>query len=308
MIVVAPRTVAVHEVKGVASRAQSGLTLGDALRRLLLAFLVASLAGVAVAQEKPLVAGIDDTFAPHAMPRLSEGVEGFNVDLINEISRQIGRRIDLHVAEFPRLTPALLAGRIDFVGAPTTVTPERANNLLFTEPYLNTYFQFVVSAGKPDLQTLSDLKGKTISSNKGSAHDKWLIDHAHRYGFRAEAYPTQPDAVQAVLSGRADATLVGHTAAAHAVLRNRGKLQPTTLVIDEGRVWAAPFRKSDVFLRNLVDAAIECLKLNGTIARLHLKWLGTRPAPGSAAVTVYPGRGVPGMPGYDPTPRPSECK
>jgi polar amino acid transport system substrate-binding protein len=278
------------------------------LRVLPVALLGGWLAAGALAQDRPLVAGVDDTFAPHAMPRLSEGVEGFNVDLISEISRLIGRRIDIHVAEFSGLIPALNAGRIDFVGAPTTVTAERANSLLFTEPYLNTYFQFVVPAGKPDLRTLADLRGLSVSSNKGSAHDRWLVDHAWRYGFRADPYPTQPDAVQAVLSGRADATLVGHTAAAHAALRNRGKLQLTTLVIDEGLVWATPFRKSDVFLRNLVDAAIECLKLNGTIARLHLKWLGTRPSPGSAAATVYPGRGVPGMPGYDPIAPPAECK
>jgi polar amino acid transport system substrate-binding protein len=259
-------------------------------------------------QEKPLIAGVDDTFAPHVMPRLSPGVEGFNVDLINEIARLIGRRIDLAVAEFSALIPAMQAGRIDFVGAPTTVTAERARNMLFTEPYLNTYHQFLVSAGKPDLSSFADLKGKVIAASKGSAFERWLADHAARYGFRAESYPTHPDAVQAVLSGRADATLSGHTVAAHAALRNRGKLRLSTLVIDEGLVWAAPFRKGDAALRDLVDAAIECLKTNGTIARLHLKWLGSRPAPGSAALTVYPGRGVPGMPGYDASPQTPQCK
>ena len=265
-------------------------------------------AALAIAQDKPLVAGVDGTFAPHAMPRLSSGVEGFNIDLINEISRQIGRRIDIYVAEFSGLIPALNAGRIDFVGAPTTVTPERADSLLFTEGYLNTYFQFLIAAGKPDLQTFADLKDKTIAANKGSAYDRWLTEHAARYGFRAEAYPTHPDAVQAVLSGRADAALGGNTVAAHAALRNRGRLQLTTLVIDEGLVWAAPFRKADWALRNVIDAAIECLKLNGTIARLHLKWFGTRPAPGSAALTVFPGYGVPGLPGYEASAHLPQCK
>ena len=34
---------------------------------------------------------LDGTFAPHAMPKMAGGVEGFNVDLANEIGRQIGR-------------------------------------------------------------------------------------------------------------------------------------------------------------------------------------------------------------------------
>ena len=41
------------------------------------------------------------------------------------------------------------------------------------------------------------------------------------------------------------------------------------------------------------------MKLDGTIAAMHEKWFGIKPAPGSAAVTVFPGYGVPGMPGYD---------
>ena len=38
--------------------------------------------------------------------------------------------------------------------------------------------------------------------------------NAVQYGFKTEAYPTNSDAVQAVLSGRADATLGGNTVAA----------------------------------------------------------------------------------------------
>ena len=43
------------------------------------------------------------------------------------------------------------------------------------------------------------------------------------------------------------------------------------------------------------------MKLDGTIANMHEKWFGVKPPPGSAAVTVFPGYGVPGMAGYDPT-------
>ena len=48
------------------------------------------------------------------------------------------------------------------------------------------------------------------------------------------------------------------------------------------------------------------LKLDGTIARCT-KWFGVKPAPGSAAVTVFPGYGVPDMPGYDPTAHTPQC-
>ena len=262
----------------------------------------------AAAQDKPLIAGFDGTFAPHAMPKLGGGVEGFNIDLIVEAGKRMGRKIEIFAGEFSGLIPAMQAGKISFVGAPTTVTPERAKTLLFTEGYLNTYYAFVIPAGKPDIASLEALKGKTIASNKGSAYDKWLQENADKYGWKAESYGTNADAMQAVSSGRADAGLTGNTVGAYAVLRSNKQLVLSKLKVDQGLVWGAAFRKEDVALRNAVEEAFECMKLDGTIAQLHEKWFGLKPEPGSAAVTVYPGYGVPGMEGHDATPHTPKCK
>ena len=48
-------------------------------------------------------------------------------------------------------------------------------------------------------------------------------------------------------------------------------------------------------------------KKDGTFARMHERWFGAAPAPGSAAAVIFPGYGVPGMPGYDPTPHDVTC-
>ena len=70
----------------------------------------------------------------------------------------------------------------------------------------------------------------------------------------------------------------------------------------------AAFRKDDAALRNAVEEGLECAKLDGTVARLHEKWFGTKPEKGAAAVTVYPGYGVPGMPGHDAKAHTPRCK
>ena len=48
--------------------------------------------------------------------------------------------------------------------------------------------------------------------------------------------------------------------------------------------------------------------MDGTVAKLHEKWFGAKPEAGSAAVTIYPGYGVPGMDGHDPTPHHAEMQ
>ena len=183
----------------------------NAFKRIATVAAALCFSGAVVAQDKPLVAGFDGTFAPHAMPKMGGGIEGFNVDLVLEAGKRMGRKIEVFSGEFSGLIPAMNAGKLDFVGAPTTVTPERAANLLFSEGYLNTYYSFVVPVGKPDIKSLDELKGKTVSTNKGSAYDKWLQDNAAKYGFKSESYGTNADATQAVIAGRADSVLTGNT-------------------------------------------------------------------------------------------------
>ena len=266
------------------------------------------LSTAALGEDKPLVVGVDGTFAPHAMPKLGGGVEGFNVDLINAIGAKMHRKVEIYSAQFSGLIPAMNAGQLSFVGAPTTVTPERAQNLLFTEGYLNTYYAFVLPRNSKDVKSLDELKGKTISVNRGSAYDKWLQENAAKYGFKSESFGTDADAIQALLSGRADIEMSGNTVAAYSVVKAKDQLKLASLKVDQGLVWGAAFRKDDPQLRNQVEEALECLKMEGTVAKLHQKWFGTKPEKGAAAVTVYPGYGVPNMPGYDPQPHTPRCK
>lgn len=267
--------------------------------------LAAFACGAQAQAGKPLTVGLDGTFAPHAMPKLGGGVEGFNVDLANEIGKKLNRPITVVAQEFSALLPALNSGRFDWLAAPTTVTPERARSLLFSEGYLNTFYQFVLPAKSPDITSLEGYKGKKITVNKGSAYDKWAEDNKAKYGFEVLAFPTQTDAVQAVMAGRADANLGGNTVVAWAVKQNpQLKLG---MAIDQGLVWSVPFRKDDIAGRKEVEGALECLKKDGTIARLHEKWFGTKPAADSAAVTIYKGYGVPGVEGYDDTDHPLQC-
>ena len=246
--------------------------------------------------EAVIKTALDGTFAPHAMPTLDGKVEGFNVDLVNAIGERLGKKVQITSAQFSGLIPALHAKTYDFLAAPVTVNEERAANLLFSEGFMDTNFTFVVLAKAAEFKSLDDFRGKTISVNKGSAYDSFLRERAAEYGWKVESFGTNTDAVDAVVAGRADASLAGNTVAAWAVKQNpRVKLSyeyPT------GLVWALAFRKDDLEGRNVVDRVLECLKTDGTMAKLSEKWFGVTPKSGTTIVTPTKGYGVPKFAGY----------
>ena len=256
----------------------------------------AVMCGTTAFAEETYNVALDGTFAPHAMPKLEGGVEGFNVDLAAALAEQMGAKLEVTAAQWSGLLPGMQAGTYDFLVAPTTVTDERADNMLFSEGYLNTDFQFVVKAGTDAVETLDAFKDKVIAVNKGSAYDKWAQDLAAEVGWKVESYGTNTDAVQAVMSGRAFANVAGNTVSAWAVKQNPGL--ELSYLHSTGNVFAIPFPKGSEELRVKVESALECLKTDGTIAALSEKWFGVTPAADSAAMTVYPGFGVPGLPGY----------
>lgn len=280
------------------------------MQRRLAAIAVAALlcAGPALAQDKqpPLRTGVDGTFAPHAMPKLGGGVEGFQIDVFTEAAKRMKRDITIDSVSFSTLIPGMQSGRYDFIAAPTTVTKERAENMLFTAGYLWTAYQFGIKKGTPPIKGWEDLKGKSVSVNKGTPYEKLAKEMGEKYGFTVQVYDTQPDATQAVISGRAYATLGGNTTIVYAAGKNPNFVADLELK-DTRAHWAAPVPKNNPKLRAELQDALDCMKKDGTMAKLYEKWFGNKPAADDLAVVITPGYGVPDMPGYDPTPHELKC-
>ena len=133
----------------------------------------------------------------------------------------------------------------------------------------------------------------------------WLTENQAKYGYEVVRFGSNPDALQAVMSGQADANLSGSTVAAW-LTRQTPQLKPA-MVVKTGFTYTHPFRKGDVKNRDRFELALECAKQDGTVAKLYQKWFGEAPPADEAVSRIAPGFGEPGLEGYDPTPHALNC-
>ena len=106
--------------------------------------------------------------------------QGFDMDLIRAISREIGKDIEIRDLAFDGLIPALQAGNIDVAISAITITDERKENVLFSDSYYKSGLTVVIRDDDTSINSFADLAGKNIAVRIGttSANEAKKIENA----------------------------------------------------------------------------------------------------------------------------------
>ena len=246
----------------------------------------------------PLVIGSGAAYPPFATEKPTGGYEGFSLDLASEIARRTGRSgTRLVIQDFAVIFDGLLTRDFEMIVTPTNITPDRARRVLFSEGYMDTGLGFLVFQGA-ELRDVSDLRGKILAVEVGTVSDTWASINEAWLGFSVQRHEENGDAVSAVIKRQVFASLSDLPAAAHTA----GLLGLVTVAysIPVSGKFALAFHPDDVELRKDVESALECMKLDGTLAGLHERWFGFPAGEDTAINTVYMGYGHPGIEGHDP--------
>ena len=65
----------------------------------------------------------------------SQQVVGFDIELAMLIAQELEMQLEVIDLDFGEMIPALSSGKVDMIGACITITEERAEKVLFSEPY-----------------------------------------------------------------------------------------------------------------------------------------------------------------------------
>ena len=131
---------------------------------------------------------------------------GFDIDLIREIAAGMGLETEIQQQGFEAIQggTAVSAGMCDLSASAVTITPERAEKLLFSDPYYDSLQTLMVPEGS-DIKSIDDLAGKRVGvqqTTTGAAYAQENVKNAEII-----EYPGDGELFQAIQGGSIDAIL-----------------------------------------------------------------------------------------------------
>lgn len=244
-------------------------------RHVLVAVVAIFILGTTVgfAADKVYINGFDAAYPPFSFVDKKGQPDGFDVDCINWIAKEMGFKVKHQPTDWAAIVPSLKAKKIDLIASGMSITPERQAQVNFCEPYWQV-IQLLVVRKESTLTKDEALKpGRKIALLRGSAESKWLTDNMLKKGYTFELrfYDSTPMSIEDVVNGRADAAAVSNTAFQEAL----GKGLPIKEIGRYGQPdvnYGYAVRKEDNDFRAKLNEGLKRLMASPEWEKLVQKW------------------------------------
>lgn len=224
-----------------------------------------------------LVIGTNPPFPPFEQ-RYGGTIEGFDIDLVARIAKQMNRRLKIQeFTDFSSILPALAAGKIDLAVSAITITPQRSEVVTFSQSYYTTA-QAVLATKQSILRNLSqpaDFAGLKVAYQKGTTSEDWAKKHLLD-SVKVAACTTFDDldyALQSLRFGEFDVVLLDK-APAEKFVQNHPDLKMVG-TIETGEQYGLAVQRGDPqHLLPTINNVLETMHKKGEDQALWNKWFG----------------------------------
>lgn len=223
-----------------------------------------------------LIIGVDDTFAPMGFLDENNELTGFDIDMAQAVSEKLGIPVTFQTVEWTMKEQELNQGNIDLIWNGYSITDERKEQVLFTNPYLDNK-QVVVTMADSGINSLADLEGKVVAAQEDSSAVEAIDANptlAASFADRPE-FATNDMAIMDMEAGRSDAVVADSVLLNYVISHKEDPSQYKILEEDLGtEEFAVGVRKEDTALADAINQAFKELKEDGTAKELSEKWFG----------------------------------
>jgi len=208
-------------------------------------------------EKKILVVGTNTPFPPFEYVDTSGVVTGFDIDVIRALAQRAGYAdIEVKDMAFDSLITALQQGQINVIAAGMTITPERQEQVSFTDPYWEADQSILVRQDSFNPQGIADLAGKTVGVQTGTTGEILANENNATLG-EIKHYDTFLLAVLDLQNGRVDAVIVDSPVAVAFTKQYPVRVAST---VKTGEQWGFAVKKDDTTLLTELNAALKEFK------------------------------------------------
>jgi len=219
-----------------------------------------------------LTVGSDVPYPPFEDFDSGGNVIGFDADLMNEIASRLDLTVEWVDTDFDTIFTQLATGRFDAVISASTITPERAEQVNFTDPYYKSQQAFTVNTTlTADVRSTADLgAGHSVAVQTGTTGADWATENLAPNGVEVREFPGVGDAYNAVEAGQVTG-VVSDEPSAVAEIANREGIAIVE-VIDTNENYGIAVDPARTELLAAINAAFADMLEDGTYQTIYDTW------------------------------------
>ncbi len=237
----------------------------------------------AEAHDKTIRVGTSGIVVPMTYYGADQTLTGFDIEFLKRLGIEMNAHIEISVMNYDALVAGLESGKLDMVIANLNITPERAQRIAYSIPYMTAATGIVVkndvssiSAAQPGFRSLEEYQAyfsadKRLGITVGTIFDgivQKLFPDAQRV-----YYNTNSDLIVALNAGKIDGYLVDKPQGYAQCLADDTLWMPDVLIADDNYGIALAFGNED--LRARMNEIIARYASDGTFDALEQKWFLT---------------------------------
>ncbi|URZ18402.1 transporter substrate-binding domain-containing protein [Clostridium felsineum] len=227
---------------------------------------------------KKVVIAIGNAYKPYCYLDSKGKLVGYEVDVLNAINKKLPQyKFEYDQYDFKDVLISVESGKADVGAHQIEKNQDREKLFLYSKVPTDIYnLRLVVKNGRTDINSLADLKGKTVETVSGS-NSAYVLDSynkAHNNLFKI-VYSSEDSAtlVNNVSNGKYDAFLDIKRSVADYNKQFGNKLQIVGPIVASSSAYHV-FNKKNTQLEADFEKALKEIKTDGTLSKLSIKDLG----------------------------------
>ncbi|WP_171461212.1 amino acid ABC transporter substrate-binding protein [Vitreoscilla sp. C1] len=223
-----------------------------------------------IAAKGTVTVGTEGTYAPFSFRDASGQLTGYDVDVMNEVGKRLGVKVEYKETQWDAMFAGLNSGRFDLVANQVGVNDERKGKYDFSAPYTYSRAVVVTRADDASVTSFDSIKGKKTAQSLTSNYGKM----AEKYGAEITGVEGLAQAIELIKQKRVDITLNDELAVLDFLKQQGDSGLKIALRADDVETMAFVFNKGNEAAIAEIDKALESMHQDGTFKQISEKYFG----------------------------------